>query len=88
MGTSKTPISDASSYREIGEFWDQHSLADHWKETREVDFEVDLQSSTIYFPVERSLAQKLRSVAESRGISPEALLQQLVEEGVGNSSRK
>ena len=88
MAASKTPISGASSDREIGEFWDEHSLADHWQQTREVTFEVDLQSSAIYFPVERSLAEQLRSVAESRGISPQELLQQLVKERIGDASSK
>ena len=33
---------------EIGEFWDNHSLADYWDETNEVDFQVNLKpKSTI-----------------------------------------
>jgi EAL domain-containing protein (putative c-di-GMP-specific phosphodiesterase class I) len=88
MAASKTPVSHASSYREIGEFWDKHSLSEHWQQTREVEFDVDIQSSAIYFAVERSLAERLRSAAEDRGISPDELLKELVEERIGNSSSK
>ncbi len=35
-----TGISKAGSVEEIAEFWDSHSLADHWDQTREVEFEV------------------------------------------------
>ena len=84
MGAGKTPISGASSYREIGEFWDQHDLADHWDQTHEVQMDVDIQSSTVYFAVEKGLAEKLRSVAENRGVSPETLLNKWVKEHVGN----
>ena len=30
--------------KEIGEFWDTHSLADYWDETHEVKFQVNLKS--------------------------------------------
>ncbi len=33
-------ISKARTLEEIGDFWDSHSLADHWDQTREADFEV------------------------------------------------
>lgn len=87
MAESKTPLSRAASYREIGDFWDKHDLAEHWDQTHEVQFDVDIESSAIYFPVERVLAQRLRSVASSQGMSPEALLKKWVEERIGNSSR-
>ena len=37
------PSPDATP-EEIGEFWDTHSLVDYWDETREVEFQVNLQS--------------------------------------------
>ena len=33
-------ISKASSYEEIGEFWDTHSTADDWDQRKEVEIEV------------------------------------------------
>jgi len=38
----KTSISDASSYREIGEFWDEHDLSEYWDQTHEVQMEINL----------------------------------------------
>jgi hypothetical protein len=35
-----TAISQAQSWEEIAEFWETHSLADYWDQTREVEFEV------------------------------------------------
>lgn len=35
-----TSISKARSIEEIADYWDTHSLADHWDETYEVKFEV------------------------------------------------
>ena len=83
MDESKTRISGASSYREIGEYWDRHDLADHWDETSEVQLDVDIRSSAIYFPVEKSVAERLRSAAESRGVSAEALLDEWLRERIG-----
>ena len=83
MSANKTPLSNASSYREIGEFWDQHDLADYWDQTSEVEMDVDIQSSSIYFAVDRTLAEKLRAVAGDNGVSPETLLNRWIEEHVG-----
>ena len=33
-------ISNGRSPEEIGEYWDSHSLADHWDQTYEVEFEI------------------------------------------------
>ncbi len=35
-----TSISKAQSLEEIADFWDSHSLADYWDQTREVEFEL------------------------------------------------
>lgn len=36
----RTKISQAASAEGIGEFWDSHSLADHWDKTEEVELGV------------------------------------------------
>jgi hypothetical protein len=87
MGANKTTISGASSYREIGEFWDTHDLSDFWDQTHDVQMDVDIESSTMYFPVEKALAEKLRTEAESRGVSAATLLNTWVQEHVGGESR-
>lgn len=45
MSEGKTSISNASSYAEIGEFWDTHGLSEYWDQTKPAEFEVDLRSS-------------------------------------------
>ncbi len=35
-----TSISKAQTLEEIADFWDTHSLADYWDQTREVEFEL------------------------------------------------
>lgn len=83
MGESKTPRSNASSYDEIGEYWDRHDLAEVWDETKEVSFAVDIESSIVYFAVDKGLAARVRLEAESRGTTAEALLNLWVQEHVG-----
>lgn len=83
MSENRTPISNASSYVAIGEYWDDHDLSGHWEQTSPAEFEVDLRSSSIYFPLERSLAEQLRMTADARGVSPETLLNLWVQERMG-----
>jgi hypothetical protein len=46
MGRSS--VSKARSYKEIGEFWDTHDLAEYWEQTQPIEFEVDVQSEVTY----------------------------------------
>jgi hypothetical protein len=82
MDENKSSISNASSPAEIGEYWDNHDLAEHWDETHEVEMKVNLESSVIYFAVEKTLAEKLRAAAKDHGVSPETLLNVWVQEHV------
>ena len=41
--TGPTTISEANTLEETGNFWDSHSLADHWDQTHEVEFDVRAQ---------------------------------------------
>jgi hypothetical protein len=80
MNRSKSSISKARSYKEIGEFWDTHDLADYWEQTQPVEFEVDIQSEVTYYPLDITLAAEVCSVAKRRGVSPETLLNLWVQE--------
>lgn len=80
MKKDKSSISKAQSYREMGEFWDTHDLSDHWDQTHLVEFEIDIQSEIMYYPLEVTLSDKMRSVAEQRGVSPETLINLWVQE--------
>ncbi|MGK7926568.1 MAG: hypothetical protein AB4290_15230 [Spirulina sp.] len=45
--SKKTSISQAESYEEIGEFWDEHGSDEYWEQTYPVEFEVDLRPNTV-----------------------------------------
>jgi glutathionylspermidine synthase len=80
MNERKSTISQASSYKEIGDFWDTHDLADYWDQTERVDFEVDIESEATYYALDKELSQMLSEVAEERGVSAETLLNLWVQE--------
>jgi hypothetical protein len=80
MARNKSSISKASTYEEIGEFWDTHDLADYWDQTKPVEFEVELKSETTLFALESSLSSRIRELAIQRGVSPETLLNLWVQE--------
>ena len=83
MKDNKTSISQASSYTEAGEYWDNHDLGDVWEKTEAVHFDVDIQGSTTYFAVESSLSEQLRKIANQHGVSAETLLNLWLQERVG-----
>ncbi|MDQ3013394.1 MAG: BrnA antitoxin family protein [Acidobacteriota bacterium] len=80
MAKRKSSISKASSYQEMGEFWDTHDSTDYGDQTHEVEFTVDLKSEVTYLPLEISLLARMRALAKQRGISPETLLNLWVQE--------
>lgn len=77
---TRSSISNATSYEEIGDFWDEHDTADYWEQTYPVEFKVNLQSEVIYYRIDNTLSEQLRSLARRRGISPETLLNLWVQE--------
>ena len=82
MDRSKSSISKARSYKEIGEFWDEHDLAEYWEQTEPVEFELDIQSEVTYYPLDSGLSRKIRSIAKQRGVSPETLLNMWIQEKI------
>jgi hypothetical protein len=88
MAENKSSLSGSRSYEELGEYWDTHSLADRWAETSSAEFDMDANSSTLYFPVDRLLADKLRTAAASHGVTPETLLNLWLQEKVADEARK
>jgi hypothetical protein len=88
MAENKSSLSGSRSYQELGEYWDTHSLADHWDQTSPAEFEVDVKSSTLYFPVDRFLAERLREMASAHGVSAETLLNLWLQERVTDETRK
>lgn len=41
-----------NSIQEAGEFWDEHSLADYWDQTKEVHFDVEIEEAPRYIVLE------------------------------------
>ena len=77
---SKSSLSDAASYAEIGEYWDHHSLAEVWDQTESVPVVIADTPHLVYFPLEVDLSAKIRNIAEQRGTSAESLLNEWVRE--------
>ena len=70
----KTSISQASFYKEIGEYWDAHDVTEVWDKTRKVKLNVEIESEVIYYPLEKSLSEKVSSLAKKHGIASETLI--------------
>jgi len=87
MKRVKSGISKASSYIEMGEYWDNHDLADVWERTDEADFEFIAEQQVTYFAVERNLSEKLRSIALTQGISADTMLNMWIQEKMLTAGR-
>lgn len=66
-------ISKGRTYKEIGEYWDEHSLDEHWDETTEVEFEV-LAKRRHRITVDPEIYEQLEAEARVRGVVPETLV--------------
>ena len=82
MSGNNSSISDAENYEAIGEYWDKHDLAEHWEETRPVEFDVNITAQSTYFAIEPALSERLQTSAAQRGISAEALANLWLQERV------
>ena len=81
MSEPKSSLSGARSYLEMGEYWDRHDVGEVWDRTTPAEFEIEIKSERRYYPVERTLSQKLTRVAEAQGVSPETLINLWLQEG-------
>jgi len=81
--TASTGISKANTLEEIGDFWDSHSLADHWDETHEVAFDVRAQRRR-RITIDPELYVKVEAQARTRGLLPETLINIWVSERLEN----
>lgn len=82
MRKSKSSVSKARSYAEIGEFWEVHDLSDFWAKTKKVKFDVGIESEVTYYPIERDLSEKIQSLARKRGVSSDTLVNLWLEQKV------
>ena len=75
----KSSISKARTPEEIADYWDSHSLADHWEETNEVEFEVRAQRPH-RITVDPEIYERLEEQARTKGVTPETLVNQWLSE--------
>jgi hypothetical protein len=68
-----TSISKARRLEEIAEYWDTHSLADHWDDLPDVEFEVRAEPRR-RIVVAPELYELLEQRARVQGLSPETLV--------------
>lgn len=80
-------ISKAASYEEIGEYWDSHSLDDHWDTTEEAEFEVRAKRRH-RVAVDQEIYARLETEARSRGVVPETLVNLWIAERLDSSAAK
>ena len=73
MKESKSSISRAKTYQEIGSFWDTHPLSDFWDQTRKAAIDVEIESEITYYALDKELSKKVQSLARRRGVSPDTL---------------
>ena len=78
----RSSISKARSYAEIGKFWDEHDLSDVWGKTRKVRFDVVLEPEATYYPVEKTLSEKIQSVARKQGVPSDTLVNLWLEQKI------
>ena len=75
----KSSISGAHTEEEIAEYWDSHSLEDHWDQTHEVEFEVRAQRPR-RITLHPDIYDRLEEQARTRGVTLETLVNQWLSE--------
>jgi hypothetical protein len=70
-----------SSYEEIAEFWDTHSVADYWDETEPAEFDIDPNARRRYLvALDHDLLARAQRLAIERGLSTESMVNLLLEQ--------
>ena len=81
MNADSTSIPTMGSYEEIAEFWDTHSTADYWDQTRPVEFEISPQARRRYLvAIDPELLMRIQQLAQRRGLTTESLVNLLLEQ--------
>jgi len=80
MEKTKSSMSKAKNYKEIGDFWDNHDLSNYWDYGKKAQFEVDIDSETTYYAIDKKLSKKVQDIARQEGISPHTLVNLWVQE--------
>jgi len=86
MSAGKSSVSKAGSYREIGEYWDEHDSEDAWDRARSVKFDVDIESRSRYYCLDLNLSREVDAAAKRHGVSAETLLNLWIQEKLQQAS--
>ena len=70
--TSQTDISNVRTEEEIADFWDTHSLDEHWEQTREVAFTLRAQRRR-RITLDPEVYDRIEAQARARGLMSETL---------------
>ena len=70
--TSQTDISNARTEEEIADFWDTHSLDEHWEQTREAAFALRAQRRR-RITLDPEVYDRIEAQARARGLMSETL---------------
>ncbi len=78
----REPIPECfATLEEAGDFWDRHSLADYWDQTKPVkNMVIKIERRHYLFELEASVFDHLQKAARKRGISCQELANQLLRE--------
>jgi hypothetical protein len=82
MKKNRSSISKASSYEDIGAYWDTQDLSKVWYKTRKVKFDVQIESEIIYYPIQKGLSEKIQSIAKKQGVSSDTLINLWIQQKV------
>jgi hypothetical protein len=74
MTVNKSSTSKATSYQEIGDYWDEHDVSEIWEQTEPIEFEIDIQSEVRYVALEPRLAADIQQLAEQKGVTSQTLV--------------
>jgi predicted DNA binding CopG/RHH family protein len=74
-------IPEMTSYEQVADFWDTHSLADYWDETEPAEFEIDATARRRYLvALDPELLERVRQLARTRGLTTESLVNLFIEQ--------
>ncbi len=71
---TKSTVSKARTYEEIGAFWGTQDLADTPGQTHPVTFEVDIKRRRFLVAVDPAILRQVRQCAATRGLTSESLV--------------
>jgi len=80
-GKRRDPLPEHfASLEEAAEFWDTHDSADYEDHMRDVECEVEIKYHQFLISLDSDLFRKVSSIAQSKGISSETLVNLWIQE--------